>query len=231
MSLQSSEIVDKVFQYIAFLFAISVHESAHAWMANRCGDPTARMLGRITLNPVPHIDVLGTVVLPLVGLFGGGVFFGWAKPTPVDPRNFSEPVRDDVLTTVAGPVSNFVLAAVAVVMLIGIALSSPVGHSLVIEELQRGIRSEQGSFLAPTTQFLYDALFINVILGVFNLIPIPPLDGSHVLRHLLPDSIRGVYDRMGMYALIALFVFGGPLIGRLIAPVWRFFNQILIASI
>src|SRR5580704_1311690 len=231
MNLQSPEIVDKVFQYIAFLFAISVHESAHAWMANRCGDPTARGLGRITLNPLAHIDVLGTVILPLVGLFGGGVIFGWAKPTPVDPRNFSDPVRDDILTTVAGPLSNFALAGVAVLMLIGIALSSPVGHNLVLQELSSGIRPGEGSLLAPATQFLYGALFINVILGVFNLIPVPPLDGSHVLRHMLPGSIRNAYDRMGVFALVALFVFGGPLIWRIVTPVWKFFNQILMASL
>lgn len=231
MNLHSPEIIDKVFQYIAFLFAISVHESAHAWVANRCGDPTARMLGRITLNPVPHIDVLGTVVLPLIGLFGGGVIFGWAKPTPVNPSNFSKPVRDDILTTVAGPLSNFVLAAVAVVLLALIALSSSLGHDLVVEELTGGIHAGHGSLLAPATQFLYGALFINVILGVFNLIPVPPLDGSHVLRHMLPGGIRKVYDRVGLFALVALFIFGGPIIWRLVAPVWGFFNHILIASL
>ena len=231
MNLQNIDIVNIVFGYIVFLFAISVHESAHAWMANRCGDPTARMLGRITLNPIPHIDVLGTVVLPLVGLLTGGVIFGWAKPTPVDPRNFRDPVRDDILTTVAGPFSNFILAAGAVTLLILVALSSPLGHRLVVEQLSGGIELGQSSLLAPATRLLYMAMFINVVLGVFNLIPVPPLDGSHVLRHMLPDGIREAYDRVGLFALMALFIFGGPLIWRLVAPVLRFFNQILIASL
>src|SRR3954465_13175171 len=102
----SVETVQILFEIIAFLFAISVHESAHAWMANRCGDPTAKMLGRITLNPIKHIDPIGTVVLPLIGLFSGFGIFGWAKPCPVDPRNFKSPVRDDIYTSVVGPISN-----------------------------------------------------------------------------------------------------------------------------
>ena len=208
-----------------------MHESAHAWMANRCGDPTARGLGRISLNPLRTSMCWERLSSRSLDLFGGGVIFGWAKPTPVDPRNFSDPVRDDILTSVAGPLSNFALAGVAVLMLIGIALSSPVGHNLVLQELSSGIRPGEGSLLAPATQFLYGALFINVILGVFNLIPVPPLDGSHVLRHLLPGSIRNAYDRMGVFALVALFVFGGPLIWRIVTPVWKFFNQILMASL
>src|SRR5690242_2021920 len=102
--------VDILFQVIVFLFAISIHESAHAWMANRRGDPTAYMLGRVTLNPLKHIDPVGTILLPAIGLYYGGWIFGWAKPTPVNPSNFRRPVLDDVLTSVAGPASNFILA-------------------------------------------------------------------------------------------------------------------------
>ena len=106
--------IDIVFQLIAFLFAISVHESAHAWMANLRGDPTARMLGRITLNPIKHIDPVGTLLLPAVAMFFHAPVIGWAKPTPVDPRNFKNPVLDDILTSVVGPISNFVVAIGAV---------------------------------------------------------------------------------------------------------------------
>ena len=101
--------VDYFFKIVAFLFAISVHESAHAWMAARRGDPTAAMLGRVTLNPLRHIDPIGTVVLPAVALMSGAPLFGWAKPTPVNPRNFKDPVTDDILTSVAGPVSNMIV--------------------------------------------------------------------------------------------------------------------------
>src|ERR1700757_975366 len=127
MNLQPAEIVNIVFQLIAFLFAISIHESAHAWMANRCGDPTARMLGRITLNPIKHIDLFGTILLPAIAMFTGLPVIGWAKPTPVDPRNFRNYVLDDIKTSVVGPISNFLVATIAVVLLLGIKSSSDLG--------------------------------------------------------------------------------------------------------
>src|SRR6201997_2740558 len=127
MDLRHIDIVGVVFQMIAFLFAISVHESAHAWTANRCGDPTARMLGRVTLNPIKHIDPVGTVLLPLIAAFGHIPVLGWAKPTPVNPRNFKNPMRDDILTSVAGPVSNFLVASIAVALLAVISLVSLLG--------------------------------------------------------------------------------------------------------
>src|SRR5436305_1578823 len=113
------------FQIVVFLFAISVHESAHAFTAWRCGDPTAKMLGRVSLNPLKHIDMLGTVILPLVAMLTHLPVIGWAKPTPVDPRNFKHPIRDDILTSVAGPVSNFLVATAAVIVLMLISLTSP----------------------------------------------------------------------------------------------------------
>src|SRR3984885_10465452 len=125
------EYVDILFQLIVFLFAISVHESAHAWMANRRGDPTARMLGRISLNPIKHIDPVGTVLMPLIAAVAHIPVIGWAKPTPVDPRNFKNPVLDDILTAVVGPISNFVVATGAVLALIFISLSSQLGAAIV----------------------------------------------------------------------------------------------------
>src|SRR6201987_4174168 len=130
MDLSHIDIVGVVFQYIAFLFAISVHESAHAWTANRCGDPTARMLGRITLNPIKHIDPVGTVLMPLIALFTGFPVLGWAKPTPVNPSNFRNPVRDDILTSVVGPISNFVVAVGVLFVLALLSLTSRTGHYL-----------------------------------------------------------------------------------------------------
>src|SRR6266571_1753064 len=122
--------VDIIFRLIVFLFAISFHESAHAWMANRCGDPTARMLGRISLNPIKHIDPVGTVVLPLFAMLTGIPVLGWAKPTPVDPRNFRNQVRDDILTAVVGPISNFVVVCAAVFALAAIAFTSQLGRAI-----------------------------------------------------------------------------------------------------
>jgi len=225
MTLQN---VDKLFKFIVFLFAISFHESAHAWMANRRGDPTARMLGRVSLNPIKHIDPIGTVLLPLVALFSGWPLLGWAKPTPVDPRNFKSPVLDDILTSVAGPVSNFLLATGALVALMLIKVSSPLGRQVVLGILVGWISPETGSVLVPLSLLLYELMFISVLLGVFNLIPVPPLDGSHVLRHFLPPNALRVYDTLGMFALMALVFLGGGLLGRLIFPVVGVFNYILL---
>ena len=220
--------VDIVFQIIAFLFAISAHESAHAWMANRCGDPTARLLGRITLNPLKHIDILGTIILPVVGLLTGLPVFGWAKPTPVNPLNFKNPVRDDILTSVVGPISNFIIASGAVALLAGIALTSAAGHQ-VVQGLVAGHISVAGSPLTPVALLFYEAMIINVILGVFNLIPIPPLDGSHVLRHFLPETLRNIYDAVGTVGLLLLVFFGGKLLWSLIRPVIGIFDAVLRA--
>lgn len=223
--------VDILFQLIVFLFAISIHESAHAWMANRCGDPTARMLGRITLNPIKHIDPVGTILLPLIAMFAHFPAIGWAKPTPVDPRNFRNHVLDDILTAVAGPISNFLVATVAVLLLLAIGMTSNFGHQLVRSlpfSYRLGIVGMgSDSILVPMCLFLYEAMMINVVLGVFNLIPVPPLDGSHVLRHFLSEPIRRAYDMVGIFGLIALVFLGGGLLARLIFPVVGIFDSIL----
>jgi Zn-dependent protease len=225
--------VNIVFQLIVFLFAISFHESAHAWMANRCGDPTARMLGRISLNPIKHIDPVGTVVLPLFAMLTGIPVLGWAKPTPVDPRNFRNQVRDDILTAVVGPISNFVVAGGALVVLLLIALTSQVGSAIVniipyvYPSHLEVLATQTNSLLMPTSLLLYDLMVINIVLAVFNLIPVPPLDGSHVLRHFLPAPMLRAYDTVGWLGLIALVYFGGGLLGRLIYPVRGLFDSVL----
>jgi len=225
--------VNIVFQLIVFLFAISFHESAHAWMANRCGDPTARMLGRISLNPIKHIDPVGTVVLPLFAMLTGIPVLGWAKPTPVDPRNFRNQVRDDILTAVVGPISNFVVAGGALVVFLLIALTSHVGSAVVniISFLYSNhlevLAAQTNSLLMPTSLLLYDLMVINIVLAVFNLIPVPPLDGSHVLRHFLPAPMLRAYDTVGWLGLIALVYFGGGFLGRLIYPVLGLFQSVL----
>ncbi len=220
------EHVDIFFQIMVFLFAISVHESAHAWMANRCGDPTARLLGRITLNPLKHIDLIGTVVLPLFAMIAGLPVFGWAKPTPVNPLNFKNHVRDDILTSVVGPISNFVLALGAVLILALISVTSVAGNQ-VVHNIASGYLTQTSSPLMPLALMFYEAMLINVLLGVFNLIPIPPLDGSHVLRHFLPEPVRNVYDTVGMLGLLLLVMFGGRVIGALVRPVVGVFDALL----
>ena len=226
--------VDILFQVIAFRFAISVHESAHAWMANRCGDPTARMLGRISLNPIKHIDLFGTVVLPLVSMLAGLPVLGWAKPTPVDPRNFKNRVLDDILTSVVGPISNFVVAGGAVLGLAAIALIFPLGRAIiqllpqVYPNQIEALAAQTASFLMPLSLLIYELMVINIVLGIFNLIPVPPLDGSHVLRHFLPEATRRVYDTVGWVGLLMLIYLAPGFLSRLIFPVVDVFNYILI---
>ena len=204
--------VEILYQIIAFVFAICVHESAHAWTANQCGDPTAKMLGRISLNPIRHVDPIGTVLVPLVGIISGLGFIGWAKPTPVDPRNLRHPIRDDILTSVAGPASNIALGLLAVCGLFVVSRFS---------------RSGPVSILAPVALLCEAFLQVNILLAAFNLIPIPPLDGSHVLRHLLPESGRRVYDMVGYVGILLLFFAGGPLIRAFEYPFLKFFGYLL----
>jgi Zn-dependent protease len=218
--------VDFFFQIVAFLFAISVHESAHAWMAAKRGDPTAAMLGRVTLNPIKHIDPIGTVLLPAIALISGAPLFGWAKPTPVNPRNFRDPVRDDILTSVAGPVSNMIVVVGSVIVLILIGKVSAAGHELV-QGLALGELLDAG-FLTPLALMFWEFVIINIILAVFNLIPVPPLDGSHVLRHFLSDGARAIFDRMGVIGLIILIFFGGRFLSALMSPVFGLVQQILL---
>jgi Zn-dependent protease len=216
------DVVEDFFQIVVLLFAISVHESAHAWTANRLGDPTAKMLGRVSLNPIVHIDPFGTILMPAMLILLGFPPFGWAKPTPVDNRNFRNPVRDDILTAVAGPVSNFLTALVSVIALAFILHGSTSG----IDRLFRG-----ADVSAPLAKLFEAAILINVVLGVFNLIPLPPLDGSHVIRHFLSYNALRVYDRIGYFGLvIVMFVLpmiGFPIISILISPVLQFFYALL----
>ena len=222
------DVVSILFKMIAFLFAISVHESAHAWTASRCGDPTARMLGRVSLNPIRHIDPIGTILLPIVAAVTGFTVLGWAKPTPVDPRNFRNPLLDDILTSVAGPVSNFIIATGALLLLWIISLTSATGRSIIhgLGPVDAGLAT---SVLGPTVQLALSFIEINVVLAVFNLIPVPPLDGSHVLRHFLSEPVRRAYDTIGWLGLMALVYLGGGLLSAMIRPVLNLYRSILMS--
>ncbi len=181
------------------LFSVVVHEVAHGLVALKLGDPTARDLGRLTLNPIPHIDLLGSIIVPGLSLLSTGtVFIAWAKPIPVNPANFSQPRRDDLLVSIAGPFSNIVLAMVCSLLVLAVQILLPFSTPG-----QESVGWELKSFLI--TMF-FGGAYLNVVLALFNLIPVPPLDGSHVVASFLPQSLATHYRRVGFFGIIAIIL-------------------------
>ena len=216
--MQSSDIVIAVFTFVLLLFSLSVHESAHAWTASRLGDQTARMLGRVSLNPMDHIDPIGTLLLPALMIFGplfgfnffGGFLFGWAKPVPIISRNFRNFKRDDMLVSLAGPASNLLLA---IVSFLGLA-------AILLTERHAPATASPSATMQALYLLCTIALQLNLTLCIFNLIPIPPLDGSHVLRHILPYGAVQVYDRIsGPLSYLLMIFVGRAVLGVVMYPV------------
>jgi Zn-dependent protease len=200
-----------VVQFLVLLLSLSVHECAHAWTASRLGDPTARFLGRVSLNPVVHSDLWGTIIFPLIGL-QYGFMFGWAKPVPVDLGRLRNPVRDHMLVAAAGPVSNMILAALMFAVLMVMKLASPETAGVVAGVVNFGV-PVGGTLAAPLAVVAFYGMIVNVILAIFNLIPIAPLDGAAVLSGLLPRELAASLNRMQAYSfliLILLLVTGVP---------------------
>jgi Zn-dependent protease len=224
-----------LFQVFALVLAFSVHECAHAWVAWRLGDPTARMLGRVTLNPLKHLDLFGSVLMPLIALVYHWPLIGWAKPTPVTARNFKNYKRDDILVTLAGPASNLLLATAALIVLLLIKHLVSGGAVAVFTAMALamhypGVSTENLPTLFPLALLLYFIILINLLLFVFNLVPFPPLDGSRILRHFLPYKALQLYDRMGMLALwIFMLVAGGFIFRVFLYPLQSAFDSILAA--
>lgn len=210
------KVVDFTIQLLVILFAISFHESAHAWSALQFGDTTARDQGRISLNPLRHIDPIGSIVVPLMLYIFSGLIFGAAKPTPVNLSNTRNPRLANLVVSAAGPVSNFVLAGVGIALLIVIRHTNRDAMADLVAALQ-GTRFAPGA-LAPLTYVLFFFAMVNVSLAVFNLIPIPPLDGSGVLVSLVP-GIRGLYSAIAPFGfLILILLISTSALGRLFRP-------------
>ncbi len=221
-----------MFEFVLLIFSLSFHESAHAWTASLLGDQTARLEGRITLNPMYHMDPVGTLLIPALAIFGpfiglsffSGMLIGWAKPTPVISRNFRKIRRDENLVTLAGPASNLLLASVAVLVLLVIChlpggATYPSGREVVVYTFQGHLLEGVNSSVQAVVLLCVAAVEINLSLFFFNLLPVPPLDGSHLLRNALPYNAMQAYDRIPFWLSWILMIFvGGYILRMLLFP-------------
>lgn len=200
--------------FLVLLFSLTVHEAAHAWTADRLGDPTGRHLGRVSLNPLVHIDPIGTVLLPLVAMFTGAPLIGWAKPVPVSVRALGRYPRNFMLVVFAGPASNLLLATLA-----SLALRAVPGEALGVGGVQVG---------APLVHILIAAFQLNLLLAVFNLVPVPPLDGGNLVGAALRGSLQRGFDALRPYGVFILYalMFTGTL-GAIIGPPYSFLARLL----
>lgn len=198
------EISDKLIMFLEFIpvffFSLAVHEFSHAFIAYKKGDSTAKALGRMTLNPLKHIDPIGSLLMPFISFFAGSMFIGWAKPVPVNRRNFSNPKMDDIAVSLAGPVSNFILAFIFTLLII-ISAKLSMGNEHLIKVLWLGVT-------------------FNVFLFLFNLLPVPPLDGSHIILDLFPNSLFSRLLVSPMIGTLLLFIL-------IFSPFWKYFIMLV----
>ena len=203
-ALAGLDLTQLLLAFAVLISSLTFHEAAHAWTANQLGDPTARLLGRLSLNPAVHVDLIGTIVFPLLAMVTGVPLLGWAKPVPVDMTKLQHPRRDFAIVALAGPVSNLMLA----------------GAGAVLANVLWG-----SSVATGLTTFIDVLVFfasVNVMLAVFNMIPVPPLDGGNVLMGILPESLAAVVDQLRPWGFLLLYalMFSG-ILSRMVFPVQR----------
>ena len=226
-NIDSSVIGQFILYMVALIFSLSVHESAHAWTSNYFGDDLARLQGRISLNPMVHVDPIGTLLFPAISFFTGAPLIGWAKPTPVNPLRWRNKRVANFWVSVAGVICNFIIAIVAGVI---------IRILLFTHLIDLGMGTGQGLFvpgsesliLEGAVQLLTTFFILNVALGIFNLIPIPPLDGHWVLYHLLPPAAAAAFDQLRPYGFIVLYamMFTG-VFSYIFSPAYWLVDQVL----
>jgi Zn-dependent protease len=204
--LQNIDIGAVAVQFAVLLFSLSIHEASHAWMADRCGDHTARYLGRVTINPIPHIDPIGTILFPLLQFFTHLPLIGWAKPVPLNSVHLRNPRRDQIFVSLAGPAANLLAGIIAFILLLALKTSWPKANGFIINITATGRIPVHNSVLAPLIGILFFGMIINLALALFNCIPIPPLDGHWVLYGILPQSAAAGLQRLGSYGFILLYL-------------------------
>jgi Zn-dependent protease len=202
------QVNDKLINFILFLpvffISLAFHEFSHAFFASKFGDDTAKNQGRLSMNPIKHIDMIGSVLMPLISFASSSFLIGWAKPVPVNRRNFKNMLRDDAVVSFAGPFANFFLAVV--LFLLYALLDSP--------------STAQTSMLQRLSGILWMGSYFNVFLFCFNLLPIPPMDGSHILFDLFPNEVTSKIAGSGLYGFFILMIF-------MFSPLWGYFIRIV----
>jgi Zn-dependent protease len=209
------DIATALVQLAVLLFSLSLHEAAHAWMADHLGDSTARHLGRVSLNPVVHVDPIGTLLFPLLQFATNLPLIGWAKPVPINPSRLRNPGRDQTLVSLSGPGSNLLAAAVFFILLALLKLTSAPTGSLIDQMILTLSIPRHNSILAPLLGFVLFGLVINLGLALFNLLPVPPLDGHWMLYHVLPYNAARILERGASYGYLLLY-------GMMFLGVFRF---------
>ena len=203
--MEGIQVSERLISFLTFLpmffISITIHELAHALSASKLGDDTAKSLGRLTLNPIKHADLVGTVIMPIASFASGFALIGWAKPVPVNRNNFKNQFRDDAIVSAAGPVSNLILA---VIFFIGFIISANI----------------IGSYNSLVVNIFWYGVFFNIFLFAFNLLPIPPLDGSHILFDLFPNQLTARLLNLGFYGTFILLLF-------IYSPLWGFFMEFI----
>ncbi len=238
MQASSIDLLIALYKFVILLFSVSVHGCAQAWMASRLGDHTARMEGRVSLNPARHIDVVGTLVYPALMIFGpllgipwfgsGRLVMGWGKPTPIITRNLGKITRDDNLITLAGMIGFLLLCLFAFLLLVLLILAIPGGRDAVASTIQGQIIVDGTS--APQALALLGWLTVEVNLSLFffNFLPIPPLDASRIVRNMLPYNSLESYDQLARFGAILIFILGGFVVSLFMSPAMTLVLRVLL---